>query len=75
MRLLATTSSQHVRFAYYLTPPCVRAKRDGKGRQNRCKLGFHFPHDQSHVGNGSRVREVFHWQMPIAMARCNAISI
>ena len=39
------------------------------------ELGFHFPHDQSYVGIGSRVCEVFHWQMPIAERRCNAISI
>ena len=33
------------------------------------------PGDPGHLENGSRVREVLHWQMPIALARCNAISI
>ena len=39
------------------------------------ELGFHFLGDPGLQENGSRVREVFHWQMPIALARCNAVSI
>jgi hypothetical protein len=33
------------------------------------------PGGPGYLENGSRVREVLHWQMPIALARCNAISI